>query len=150
MSQIYCGIGKIPKSSRLGSMKECAEKKQIRYYGVKKVDSKLIEATKTKKKKSDYGLESPGRRKLLSAMGSLRGKIKNIKRRIESEKNKDKKKDLETELAELNDKLKVVLKNFSEFEKKRKELSRSSKKGSSRKSKSRKSRSKKSRSRKSK
>lgn len=46
MPDIYCGIGKVPKNSRLGSMKECAENGQIRYYGLKKIDTKIIEATK--------------------------------------------------------------------------------------------------------
>ena len=53
MSEIFCGIGKVPAKSRLGSMKECAEKKQIRYYGVKKVDPKILEiALGTKKDKN--------------------------------------------------------------------------------------------------
>ena len=28
MSEIYCGIGKFPKKSKLGTMKQCAEKRQ--------------------------------------------------------------------------------------------------------------------------
>jgi hypothetical protein len=36
MSDIYCSIGKVPSGKRLGSMKECAELGQIRYYGIKK------------------------------------------------------------------------------------------------------------------
>ena len=41
MSKIYCGIGKVPKGSKRGSMKECVESGQIRYYGIKKIDPKL-------------------------------------------------------------------------------------------------------------
>ena len=32
MSDIYCGINKTPKGQRLGTMKECAEKGQIRRF----------------------------------------------------------------------------------------------------------------------
>jgi len=48
MTNIYCGIGKIPKAQRRGNMRECAEKGQIRYYGIKKIDTKTLEASKNK------------------------------------------------------------------------------------------------------
>ena len=48
MTNIYCGIGKIQKGHRRGNMRECAEKGQIRYYGIKKIDTKTLEATKNK------------------------------------------------------------------------------------------------------
>lgn len=50
---IYCGIGKIPKNSRRGNMMECALKKQVRYYGLNKVDSNTMseaEASNSKDK----------------------------------------------------------------------------------------------------
>ena len=48
MSDIYCGVSKIPKGQKRGSMKECAEKGQIRYYGIKKIDKKTMELAKNK------------------------------------------------------------------------------------------------------
>ena len=31
--KVYCGIGKIPKNHRKGSMKECIDNNQVRLYG---------------------------------------------------------------------------------------------------------------------
>jgi len=47
MTDIYCGIGKVPTGLRRGTMKECATKGQIRYYGVKKIDGRLLEWIQT-------------------------------------------------------------------------------------------------------
>lgn len=41
--KIYCGIKKPGKNQKLGSMKECAETNQIRLYGVRKIDSRLLD-----------------------------------------------------------------------------------------------------------
>ena len=46
MSEPYCGIKKPPKGYRRGNMKECAEKGKISYFGLKKVDPKIIEAVR--------------------------------------------------------------------------------------------------------
>jgi len=50
MSKPYCGVGKVPKGQKRGSMKECAMSGQIRYYGLKKVDPKIVEYAKKAKK----------------------------------------------------------------------------------------------------
>jgi hypothetical protein len=86
MSDIYCGIGKIPKNSKLGTMKQCAEKKQIRYYGIKKIDPKTIEIAKKSSQKKRK------RTTLITKISGLRGKIKNLKRKLEATKDKTKKK----------------------------------------------------------
>lgn len=44
LKKIYCGIGKVPKTHRLGNMKECALKKQVRYWGIEKTDQKTLES----------------------------------------------------------------------------------------------------------
>ena len=44
----YCGINKIPKGQYRGSMTECAEKNQVKFYGLNKVDSKTVDAIKKK------------------------------------------------------------------------------------------------------
>ena len=48
MTEPYCGIGDVPKGHKRGTMRECAEKKQIRYYGIKKIDSKTLDLSKKK------------------------------------------------------------------------------------------------------
>jgi hypothetical protein len=49
---IYCGINKLQKNKRLGSMKERAEKGQVSYWGLKKIDARLLASTKVSKKMS--------------------------------------------------------------------------------------------------
>ncbi len=46
MTRVYCGIREIPKGCRLGTAKECAKKRQIRYYGLRKIDPELIKLKK--------------------------------------------------------------------------------------------------------
>lgn len=48
--KITCGVREPKKTERRGTMKECAKKKQLRYYGIKKVDRKLIESVYAKQK----------------------------------------------------------------------------------------------------
>jgi len=38
----YCGIDKVPNGKKLGTAKECAESRQVRYYGKEKIDPKLL------------------------------------------------------------------------------------------------------------
>ena len=76
MSNNYCVIGKLPKGQRMGTMKECIEKGQVRQYGLKKVDPKLLENAKAKPAKSNE------RGKLMEKYGILSGKIKRLKGKI--------------------------------------------------------------------
>lgn len=52
-TEIVCGTKELKKNQRRGTMMECAEKKQIKYYGIKKVDKiilDMINGKKTEKK----------------------------------------------------------------------------------------------------
>lgn len=112
---IYCGIDKVPKGSRRGTMKECAEKGQIRYYGIKKVDPKIVETAKKHSRLRDETRES-----LVVKLMGTRGKVRSLKNKIADEKDPKEKKKLQKELDKmLNDLMKIEVK-FSEFEKKRK------------------------------
>ena len=45
--KIYCGIDNpIPVGYRLGSMQECFDVGKVMYYGVKKIDSKVLDSKK--------------------------------------------------------------------------------------------------------
>ena len=69
--KIFCGITQpIPKGYKLGSMKECLENKQVRYYGLKKIDNKLAESINDKK---TYKIE------LITKISILRAKIDILK-----------------------------------------------------------------------
>jgi len=67
----YCGIKKIPKKKRRGTMKECVMDSQVRYYGLKKVDKRLIDASKRLKKKMS-------KKSILIKIATLKGKKNNI------------------------------------------------------------------------
>jgi len=120
--QVVCGIGKVGKNQKLGSMKECAEKKQIRYWGVNKVDPKILELAKKGSRKGDTRLS------VLKQMMGLRGKISKIQKQLKTEKDKKEKDKLEKEKAKFEAELNVVVKKFDKIEKEK------GKKGGSRKS----------------
>ncbi|ANB50765.1 hypothetical protein [Powai lake megavirus] len=46
---MYCGIGKIPKGKIRGTPEYCIEANQVRYYGLKKIDSNLLSMSKGRK-----------------------------------------------------------------------------------------------------
>lgn len=136
MSNIYCGVGQIPKGKRLGSMKECAELKQIRYYGIKKIDSRLLDIVRSSKKKES-------RSSLLKKLVSYRAKIKVLTKKISETNDKKEKdkiiKDIKIFKEELN-KISSQLKSMGRVQKKsssKKSLKRLSKKSSRRSSKKR-------------
>lgn len=110
MTDIYCGANKLPKGKRLGTMKECAEKKKISLYGLYKIDPKLIEAVKNNK------VKPVTREKLMLKVVSLKLKIKKARTNLKeleqtkkgskkgSKKGKDKlEKDIKKMVEQLND-----------------------------------------------
>lgn len=128
--QIYCGIDDLKENQKRGTAKECAELKQIRYYGLKKVTKDVAEEYK------GIPVESELREKRLAKMlGAIRGKIEKLKDEIYDYKEDDdfKKnkisqkivKDLEEELKEAKEKLSKLSKKIKEFKEKK-----STKKGS--------------------
>lgn len=111
MADIYCGIDKVPAKKRLGSMKECAEKKQVKYYGIKKIDSKLLASVKKPSKKPAKTRES-----VYLQFIDVKGKCKKLKNKIDKEKDKDEKKKMEKELNKLMIKLKAKAEEFKEID----------------------------------
>ncbi len=111
--KIFCGIGKVPKNYKRGSMAECLEKGQVRYYGVKKVDDRIISmASELKKKKNK-------RENLIKKLTVLKVKIKKTKEKFAKEKNITDKKKLGEQgkklLTEYNDMYKI----YTQIEKER-------------------------------
>jgi hypothetical protein len=84
MSSVYCGIGDVPKGYKRGNMTECVEKGQIRYYGIKKIDTRTLETAKNKE------LVPETRDKLIKRMTGLRGLIRRNKGRYETTKDSEK------------------------------------------------------------
>lgn len=53
--KVYCGTKTPPKGFKLGTMKQCKEKNQLRRYGLLKVDSRVLNSTNKKADaKKDY------------------------------------------------------------------------------------------------
>lgn len=126
MSDIYCGINKTPKGQRLGTMKECAEKGQIRRFGINKIDKKTLELAK----KKDVIPET--REKLIMKMASLRGSIRKYKGRYETTKDKDaegkkKKEDYRKLWVKAENDLKKVITKLQKVEKERDALKKKTK-----------------------
>ena len=132
MPNIYCGIEKPPKGHSVGSMKECAEKKQIRYWGIKKVDSKLLEAVKRGSKAKET------RDKLAIKMVTLRARVAKMTKDLAATKDKKEKERLTKVLTKTKEEYAEVVVKFKKADKLRKQSRTSSRKGkkaSSRKSK---------------
>lgn len=53
MSDIYCGIGKVPKGKKRGTGKQCLKAKQVRFYGVEALKPELLEPKPKGKKAID-------------------------------------------------------------------------------------------------
>lgn len=108
---VYCGIGPVPKNSRLGSMKECADKKQIRYYGIKKVDPKLVEvAIGNENNKGE-------REKVFKEIAKNKGKVKKLRDKISATKEKNKKDELQKELVKLVETTNALVRKFQTLDK---------------------------------
>ena len=114
MSSIYCGIGEPNSKQRAGTMKECAEKNQIRMYGLKLVDQLLIDHFKNKKKgdKATAGTQE----ELFGRIGLLQAKIRKLKKQQAESDNRMKK-------AEIKLHIEVAAEELEEVREKIKELS---------------------------
>jgi hypothetical protein len=66
----YCGINEIPKRHRMGSMKECADAGQIRYYGLNKIDKLVV--------KSSIKVKENEEKKLRVRLAGLKGYTKKL------------------------------------------------------------------------
>jgi len=98
--KIFCGISQpIAKGHRLGSMKECLEMKQVRYYGLKKMDSKLVESVLGSKNNTE---------ELRARYSSLRVNFNKLKKELQKTKNADTKKELLKKLEEMTKEIKSI------------------------------------------
>lgn len=105
----YCGAKKTPKNRKSGSMKECVEAKQIRKFGLKKVDPKIL-ASKAK--------AGPSKRQLEKKQVILRGERRKINSNLPYEKDDKKKEQMKKELKEIKNKLLDIQKQLNKLKKK--------------------------------
>lgn len=99
-TEAYCGIKKkIPKGKHRGSMKECVKKGEVRYYGLHKVDQKIL--SKKDKIKDDYlGLTVS---EMKAVLRKLNGKLLKMKKDYKMERDEKKKQQMKKDYKRLQD-----------------------------------------------
>ena len=112
---IYCGSKKVPKNKRIGSMIECAEKGQVSYWGLKKIDTRIMENIKTKKKVS----LDKSRTNKIKLDTRLKKMIKDLENTKDKEKKQSLKKDIEKTKKELEKATKIYKEAFKLSEEKK-------------------------------
>jgi hypothetical protein len=113
---VVCSARDLKKGERRGSMMECAKKKQIRYYGVKKADKVALEVMYGKKVKKPK-LSFP---ELVATARGLKYRAAKVREFIESAKKKDDEKKLKKYQDELEELKKKYAKVFKLIEQHRK------------------------------
>ncbi len=103
---IYCGAKKVPKNKKIGSMVECAEKGQVMYWGLKKIDSKVMEKATTQKKVS---LDKARTNKI-----KLDTRLKKMMKDLENSKDKEKKQTLKKDIEKTKKELEKATKEYKE------------------------------------
>lgn len=94
----FCGVGKAPKGRRIGNMAECAELKQIRKYGEKKIDPRTLKANQNKGKIKET------REQIIIQLTGAKGSVNRFKGRVEELEKKQARKELtEDEIKKLSE-----------------------------------------------
>jgi hypothetical protein len=130
-TKIYCSIGKVPKGAKLGNMEECAKTKQVRLWGLKKINPKIVEETKLPGAKTESKME------VVSKLSKLRGRHCKLKKDMEKTDSKKEKANIAKEMKELDAEILIYgkkLKVIYDLQKKQRQSRTSSKKGSVKKS----------------
>jgi hypothetical protein len=106
-TKITCSIQPLKPGERHGTMQECADRKQIRYYGIKKVDKIIIDKMLNKQKpiKEKYSYEEA-----LGKYYGLKTRATHLNKSLEIAKHKNDTKEIRTLKKELEQ-------NKKEFEK---------------------------------
>jgi len=106
----YFKIGELPKGYRRATMEEAMKENKVFYYGVKKIDNKLIDF---------YTKEPETRKSLASELSATRVKyFKIVKKLKETPSHEDEiRKDLMNEQMELAEKVKKLTANLAEMKK---------------------------------
>ena len=111
MSDISCSIQPLKKNQRRGTLDECIKKRQIRYYGIEKVDM-------SKAKKAKPGKNELTRDKIMAKISALRGKVKNLTSKMMNAKKEDEKEQFKSELNKATNELTKYRELYAEIEKK--------------------------------
>jgi len=134
MSKIYCGIDDIPKGYRRGTMKECADKGQVRYYGIKQIDSRLVASINAKKNPPKVDELKVLGDKQAALFGRIQKLLKEIKaiddKQSNKKEDKDKRDELKAKALKTREELQTINKKIENLKKKEKITHKSEKKKS--------------------
>jgi hypothetical protein len=112
---IYCGIGPVPKKKKLGTMSQCATKKQLRYYGIKKVDPIILKLSLDNENKKNKKTEN----KLVGEMSALRSRVKRLTSKLDSKKiTEDERREIKKEQLEAVKNLNEVVREYNSIQSK--------------------------------
>jgi hypothetical protein len=119
----YCGIKEVPKNKKLGSMLECAEKGQVYYWGLKKIDNRILQNIK---KPKEITLDKARMNKI-----KFDTRLKRLTNELEYVKDKEKKSIIKKQIKETKIEVKNATKVFKEafkLSEERKEAKKTTKK----------------------
>jgi len=127
----YCGMDAPPSGKRRGTLKECAERKQIRYYGVEKIDLEDIKGAqnlaalerKRKELNRSVNIFYAKANKLVESYEVFRDKAKR-RGNVDGEANKEKAAAAKKEAEKALEKWKKNLQQLDQVEKQIEELTR--------------------------
>ena len=106
----YCGCDDIPKNKRHGSMEECLKMKKVGLYGIKKIDSRLLNGYKTEvNNKENLRQEN-------FALMSLLGRVNKIKKDFPYLKTDEEKLKMKKEYKTLRNKKVDILNKINKLE----------------------------------
>jgi len=108
----YCGIGPATKNRKLGTLKECAKQKQIRRYGMYKVDSRMLKQMANPKKNDD----KIKRKNAIMRMVMLRGRVGKLAKDLTGEKDAKKKDAIKKALETARKELVIVSKEYAQID----------------------------------
>jgi len=104
--KVYCGIqNPIPKNYRLGSMLECFEKGKVMYYGVKKIDSVILNSKNNKEDKTT----------LQRLAASLKGKLLKLKKDLKKAKTDEDKQNIKNEFENIRKEILEIGEKINKF-----------------------------------
>jgi peptidoglycan hydrolase CwlO-like protein len=107
--KIYCGIKEpIPNGYRLGSMAECYEANKVMYYGVKKIDSRILNLNKNK----------TDEKSLRNEIAILRGEKTKLKKDLERKDMVGQKSEIEKKIIDIDKKITTILEKIKKMENK--------------------------------
>lgn len=90
----YCGIKKDPRKRRTGNMMECAEVGEVRYWGLNKVDERILQNVGVKDRKSKAD-------KIWIKLQGVKGLKKKLETDLIYEKDKEAKKKLKKQIKDV-------------------------------------------------